>query len=141
METTPPATDTVDGPPTADVRASHADRERVAAVLHAAAGHGQLTLDEVDERLAAAYAARYRGELEILTADLPAGPAADRDPPGWPAVRSAAVMQLHRSLAVAADRHRSVRAVLAHPWIAAVIAVVVLLAMVLLAARLGFDLD
>lgn len=136
--TTPPA---ADGSAAPDVRASHADRERVAAVLHAAAGHGQLTLDEVDERLSAAYAARYRGELVPLTADLPDGSPDDRDPPGWPAVRSAAARQLHSSLTAAAGRHRGVRTVLAHPWTAAVVAVVVLLAVVLLAARLGFDLD
>lgn len=137
---TPPADDILAGSAAADVRASHADRERVAAVLHAAAGHGQLALDEVDERLAAAYAARFRSELGPLTADLSAGPADDR-PPGWPAVRSAAALQLHSSLTAAAERHRGVRTVLTHPWIAAAVAVVVLLAMFVLAARLGFDLD
>ena len=53
------------------VRASDADRERVAAILRGAAGKGLLTLDEVDERLAAVYAARYLAELAPLTADLP----------------------------------------------------------------------
>lgn len=54
-----------------DIRASDADRERVAAILRGAAGQGLLTLAEVDERLAAVYAARLRGELVPLTADLP----------------------------------------------------------------------
>jgi peptidoglycan/LPS O-acetylase OafA/YrhL len=54
------------------VRASDADRERVAAILRDAAGQGLLTLDEVDQRLAAVYAARHLTELAPLTADLPA---------------------------------------------------------------------
>jgi hypothetical protein len=53
------------------VRASDADRERVAAILRDAAGQGLLTLDEVDQRLAAVYAARHLTELTPLTADLP----------------------------------------------------------------------
>lgn len=53
-----------------ELRASDADRERVADRLRRAAGDGQLTIDELDERLHAAYAARTRGELEPLTADL-----------------------------------------------------------------------
>ncbi|MEP6697475.1 MAG: DUF1707 domain-containing protein, partial [Pseudonocardiales bacterium] len=57
----------------AAVRASDADREHVARILRAAAGEGLLTLDEADERLAVAYAARFRDELEPLTADLPYG--------------------------------------------------------------------
>jgi peptidoglycan/LPS O-acetylase OafA/YrhL len=52
------------------VRASDADRERVAAILRDAAGQGLLTLDEVDQRLAAVYAARHLTELAPLTADL-----------------------------------------------------------------------
>lgn len=55
------------------VRASDADRERVAGILRAAAGAGLLGLDEVDERLAAVYATRYVAELAPLTADLPDG--------------------------------------------------------------------
>lgn len=53
------------------VRASDAERERVAAILAAAAGEGMLTFDEVDERLTAVYDARFRAELMPLTADLP----------------------------------------------------------------------
>jgi hypothetical protein len=51
-------------------RASDADRERVAEVLRAAAGDGQITFDELDERLNRAYAARTRNELVPITADL-----------------------------------------------------------------------
>lgn len=55
------------------VRASDADRERAAAILRGAAGQGLLTLAEVDERLAAVYAATHVADLGPLTADLPEG--------------------------------------------------------------------
>jgi DUF1707 SHOCT-like domain len=57
----------------APVRASDADRERVAAILRGAAGQGLLTLAEVDERLAEVYAATHVTDLAPLTADLPEG--------------------------------------------------------------------
>lgn len=53
------------------LRASDADRERVAERLREAATHGEITLDELDERLEAAYAAKTFGELVPVTADLP----------------------------------------------------------------------
>lgn len=56
---------------TGSIRASDAEREHVAEALRAATGAGLLGIDEVEERLAACYAARYRAELEPLTADLP----------------------------------------------------------------------
>src|ERR1700722_15732643 len=54
-----------------DLRASDADRERVANVLREAAGDGRLTMDELDERLDAVYAAKTYAELEPITHDLP----------------------------------------------------------------------
>ncbi len=54
------------------VRASDAERERVAKLLESAAAEGRLTPDEAGERLAAASAATYREELGRLVADLPA---------------------------------------------------------------------
>jgi hypothetical protein len=56
---------------TPELRASDADRERTAEVLRHAAGEGRLTVDELTERLDAAFAARTHGELEALTADVP----------------------------------------------------------------------
>jgi hypothetical protein len=53
-----------------ELRASDADRERAGELLRRAAGDGQLTIDELDERLGAAYAARTRADLEAVTADL-----------------------------------------------------------------------
>jgi hypothetical protein len=53
-----------------ELRASDADRERAADTLRRAAGVGRLTVDELDERLAAAYGARTRAELERLVVDV-----------------------------------------------------------------------
>jgi hypothetical protein len=60
------------------LRVSDHDREQVAELLRQAAGDGRLTLDELDDRLGQAYAAKTFGDLEPLTDDLPAagtGPA------------------------------------------------------------------
>ncbi len=54
-----------------DVRVSDVERERVVTRLRRALGEGRLTLTEFEERTTAAYAARTRGELADLTADLP----------------------------------------------------------------------
>jgi hypothetical protein len=53
------------------LRASDADRDRVAEVLRAAAADGRLSLDELDERLDRLYAAKTYGELESVVEDLP----------------------------------------------------------------------
>ncbi|MFE6687959.1 DUF1707 domain-containing protein [Streptomyces sp. NPDC057743] len=53
------------------LRASDADRERVAEILRDAVAEGRLDMAEFDERLDATYKARTYGELEHLTADLP----------------------------------------------------------------------
>jgi hypothetical protein len=52
------------------VRVSDADREAAAEQLRAAVADGRLELDELDERLTAAYAAKTRAELTAVTADL-----------------------------------------------------------------------
>ncbi|MDQ3405306.1 MAG: DUF1707 domain-containing protein [Actinomycetota bacterium] len=54
-----------------EMRASNADRERFAKILHDAMADGRLTLNELDERLGQVYAARTFGELEPVTRDLP----------------------------------------------------------------------
>jgi hypothetical protein len=56
-----------------ELRASHADRDRVVDVLRIAAGDGFITAAELDERLDAALTARTQKDLAVLTADLPAG--------------------------------------------------------------------
>jgi hypothetical protein len=61
-------------PPGSDrksLRASDQDRERAAEILRDAAGEGRLGMDELDERLAAVYAAKTYAELEPVLEDLP----------------------------------------------------------------------
>ena len=56
--------------------ASDADRDTAVGLLNAAWAEGRLTADEYDQRLSATYAARTWQQLDQLTADLPAPPAA-----------------------------------------------------------------
>lgn len=65
-----PMTD--DKSPAPELRASHADRDRVAEQLRDAAGDGRLTMEELDERLERALGARTGSELALLVRDLPA---------------------------------------------------------------------
>jgi hypothetical protein len=58
-----------------DLRASHADRDRVVDALRVAGGDGRLSADELDIRLESALSARTLGDLAELTADLPIAPA------------------------------------------------------------------
>ncbi|MET9829825.1 DUF1707 domain-containing protein [Streptomyces sp. NPDC006385] len=57
----------------AELRASDADRERVAEVLRDALAEGRLDMEEFEERLDATYQARTYGELAPITRDLPVG--------------------------------------------------------------------
>jgi len=77
-----------------DLRASHADRERVISTLKAAYVEGRLTEDELDARVGQVYASRTYAELAKVTAevtaDIPADPArarSTRDP--WRATKIA----------------------------------------------------
>ncbi|MFJ6011820.1 DUF1707 domain-containing protein [Streptomyces sp. NPDC092952] len=67
------------------MRASDAERERVAETLREAVAEGRLGMEEFDQRLEAAYTARTHGELEPLVRDLPA-PGAAVAPVGGAAV-------------------------------------------------------
>ncbi|HEX5191503.1 MAG TPA: DUF1707 domain-containing protein [Solirubrobacteraceae bacterium] len=62
-------------PAVGQLRASDADRERVADQLRQASGEGRLTVDELDERLNRCYAAKTVAELAQLTADVIPGQA------------------------------------------------------------------
>jgi len=53
------------------VRASHADRDHVIAVLKAAFVQGRLTKDEFDARVGQTFASRTYAELAVITADIP----------------------------------------------------------------------
>jgi Domain of unknown function (DUF1707) len=56
------------------IRASDGERQGVVDVLRDAYTDGRLTLDEFEERMSAAYAARTWTDLRQLTADLPVEP-------------------------------------------------------------------
>jgi hypothetical protein len=83
-------------PSRSQMRASDADRERVAERLRRATAEGRLSAEELEERLATALRARTYGQLDALVADLPS------DAPARP--RGAAPLGLPRpalALAVA----------------------------------------
>ncbi|MFE9341783.1 DUF1707 SHOCT-like domain-containing protein [Streptomyces olivaceus] len=66
---------------TSELRASDADRDRVADMLREALAEGRLTADEHAERVEGVLAAKTVGELDVFVRDLPAahrdrGPAA-----------------------------------------------------------------
>ncbi len=54
-----------------ELRVSDAEREATVGRLRVAGGEGRLTLEELGERVELADAARTRGDLDALTADLP----------------------------------------------------------------------
>lgn len=73
----------------ADLRASDADRDRIAEILREAVAEGRLTPEEHSERIDTTYRAKTLGELEPLVRDLPAhqpgrapqpAPASERPP-------------------------------------------------------------
>ena len=57
--------------PALELRASDADRERVAEALREAYAEGRLTAEEHSERVDAVYASKTMGDLVPLTKDLP----------------------------------------------------------------------
>lgn len=88
--------------PTPALRASDADRERVAEALRRHHVDGRLDTDELQERLGRCYAARTTAELAPLLADLPADErsrASRRAAPWFPAPPFLLVAVLVLSLA------------------------------------------
>jgi Domain of unknown function (DUF1707) len=59
-----------------NVRAGDADRDAIAAQLREHYADGRLTLDELNERLDQAFAAKTRADLDVVMRDLPHA--------GWP---------------------------------------------------------
>lgn len=88
MGTLPEAAGPENRPAAVAVRASDADRDRVAGVLQAAFAEGRLTMPELEERLAAVYAARTDAELATVLHDLRASAPL---PGGWAGAAPAAV--------------------------------------------------
>jgi Domain of unknown function (DUF1707)/Domain of unknown function (DUF4190) len=62
-------------PGRSDLRASDADREATVERLRVAGMEGRLDSDELEERIEAAYGARWCSELESLTLDVTPPPA------------------------------------------------------------------
>ncbi|MEU1125642.1 DUF1707 domain-containing protein [Streptomyces sp. NPDC005899] len=88
------------GPAPAGIRASDADRDRIADILREAVAEGRLTAEEHAERIDLVYRAKTVGELGPLVSDLPAGRTArpvaspyayGPDAPGGPAENLVAV--------------------------------------------------
>ncbi|MER6994283.1 DUF1707 domain-containing protein [Streptomyces sp. NPDC000410] len=61
------------GRPADTLRASDADRDRIADILREAMAEGRLDAEEHSERIEAVYRAKTLGELEPLVRDLPTG--------------------------------------------------------------------
>ncbi|WP_242614426.1 DUF1707 SHOCT-like domain-containing protein [Actinomadura roseirufa] len=85
------------------MRASDADRDRVAVSLREHCAEGRITMDELQERLESAYAAKTLGDLQAVTADLPEEdlhelpvPAAQRHTSGAPVPVRRSPGQLYR---------------------------------------------
>jgi Domain of unknown function (DUF1707)/2TM domain len=95
------------------LRASDADRERVAEALGQAHAEGRLTAEEFDERVGRAYAARTYADLEGLTGDLPPPP-----PPARPATvpAAAATAQARRAFLGHLASYLSVSVLLVGIW-------------------------
>ncbi|MFF9349881.1 DUF1707 domain-containing protein [Streptomyces sp. NPDC014734] len=70
------------------MRASDAERERVAETLREAVAEGRLEMEEFEQRLEATYKARTHGELEPIVRDLPA-PGTTPAPAGTAPARAA----------------------------------------------------
>ncbi|MFC4499934.1 MULTISPECIES: DUF1707 SHOCT-like domain-containing protein [Streptomyces] len=70
--------------PVAELRASDAERDRIADILREALAEGRLTADEHAERVEGVLAAKTVGELEVFIRDLPAAHQRRTAPSGAP---------------------------------------------------------
>ncbi len=122
-------------PPALHLRATDADRERVAHLLRVAAGEGALTVDELEERISAAYSAVTRADLISLVDDLPEShtPPAPAPPPHAPRSSSlfwvwgslpffAAAAWVHAGFLTRVTRYWLLAAVYAIPLVLAAVA-------------------
>ncbi|MFZ3472613.1 DUF1707 SHOCT-like domain-containing protein [Streptomyces sp. 4.24] len=78
-----PAPAAVPAAPGAELRASDADRDRIAQILADAVAEGRLTSQEHSDRLDSLYALKTVGELDVLVRDLPAPGASPRHEPAY----------------------------------------------------------
>lgn len=75
-----------------DLRASDSERERAVTLLREAVSDGRLDVDELEERVQAAYRVRTRRELESLIDDVSPIGLVDHGPLSGPALASGAVV-------------------------------------------------
>jgi hypothetical protein len=73
------------------IRVSDAERTDTVSRLQVALVEGRLDLAETDERVTAAFAARYHSDLQLLVADLPPQVPPSDAAPSWSAVWESAV--------------------------------------------------
>jgi hypothetical protein len=73
------------------IRVSDADRAATVSRLQSALVEGRLDLDETEERVGAAFAARYDEDLQVLVADLPPHVPVPAGAPSWDALWVSAV--------------------------------------------------
>jgi hypothetical protein len=92
--------------PVTSLRTSDEERAEVVERLHQALGAGCLDLAETDERVAAAYAARYRHELTALLSDLPEAAVTFTQAPSWAGLWTLAVWRMLSFLDGGAARAR-----------------------------------
>src|SRR2546423_4492349 len=89
-------------PPRPALRASDADREAVAERLRVASVDGRIDAEELEQRLAAVYSARWVADLDRIVADVsPPPPPAPVTPPPYAPYLPAPVYQTTNGLAVA----------------------------------------
>ncbi|GAA3884505.1 DUF1707 domain-containing protein [Streptomyces sedi] len=100
-----PAPVTAHGP--GAVRASDADRDRIADILREALAEGRLEPEEHAERLDALYRSKTLGELEPLIGDLPAGQRSQ--PPGPVAPGPGAGPGRGRDMSFGGHKHGGIR--------------------------------
>ena len=87
------------------LRISDEDRHKVAEVLRQAAGEGRIDLDELEERLEAAYRAKTYGDLVPITADLPVAGAPR--PTGRPPAPTGRAARYGSSVAIMSSTRRA----------------------------------
>ncbi|MFD3697292.1 DUF1707 domain-containing protein [Streptomyces sp. NPDC058646] len=92
-------------PAPAELRASDADRDRIAEILADALAEGRLDADEHSERLDSLYAVKTVGELEVLVRDLPV-PGTDHTPAAHPVPAAAAPAATETVVAVCSSSAR-----------------------------------
>ena len=99
------------------LRVSHADREQVIDALKAAFVRGMLAKDEFDLRVSQAFASRTYAELAVVTADIPAEPAAAQPPRPARAQGGQPVLRPGQVMAAATALYAGVQAfVFLSPW-------------------------